>query len=112
MLRASALAVVHKGAPVGGPSGSMSGMSGPVHAQTAEILAQLKQARMDLEVAASAAMTLSPAIRAIKRTELRLERPLRVAIVGEFNSGKSSLANLLARIESLPTAVISSTCIP
>jgi tRNA U34 5-carboxymethylaminomethyl modifying GTPase MnmE/TrmE len=35
-----------------------------------------------------------------------------VAIVGEFNSGKSSLANLLVGIESLPTAVVSSTCIP
>jgi Dynamin family len=113
------LAVVHRlarasrlGASVGAPSGSMSGMSGPVPAQTAEILAQLKQARLDLEVTASAAMALSPAIRAIRRTELRLERPLRIAIVGEFNSGKSSLANLLARIESLPTAAISNTRIP
>jgi len=33
-------------------------------------------------------------------------------MIGEFNSGKSSLANLLARIESLPTAVISNTRIP
>jgi hypothetical protein len=90
----------------------MSHLSGPAHAQTAEILAQLKRARIDLEGAASAGMTLAPAIRAIRRTELRLERPLRIAIVGEFNSGKSSLANLLARIESLPTAVVSSTCIP
>ena len=57
-------------------------------------------------------MTLAPAIRAIRRTELRLERPLRIAIVGEFNSGKSSLTNLLARIESLPMAVISSTRFP
>jgi tRNA U34 5-carboxymethylaminomethyl modifying GTPase MnmE/TrmE len=90
----------------------MGGISGPVQAQTAQILAQLKQARMDLGAAASATMTLAPAIRAIRRTEARLERPLRVAIVGEFNSGKSSLANLLARIESLPTAIVSSTCIP
>jgi hypothetical protein len=43
---------------------------------------------------------------------LRLDRPLRVAILGEVNAGKSSLANLLAGIESLPTAVISNTRIP
>jgi hypothetical protein len=45
----------------------------------------------------------------LERTELRLDRPLRVAICGEVNAGKSSLANLLAGIESLPTAVISNT---
>jgi hypothetical protein len=43
---------------------------------------------------------------------LRLDRPLRIAVLGEINSGKSSLANLLARIESLPTAVVSNTRIP
>jgi hypothetical protein len=55
---------------------------------------------------------LSAAVRGLWRTERRLDRPLRLAICGEFNSGKSSLANLLARIESLPTAVISNTRIP
>jgi hypothetical protein len=35
-----------------------------------------------------------------------------MAVIGEFNSGKSTLSNLLVRIESLPTAVISNTCIP
>jgi hypothetical protein len=43
---------------------------------------------------------------------LRLKRPLRVAVLGEINSGKSSLSNLLAGIESLPTAVVSNTRIP
>jgi hypothetical protein len=46
------------------------------------------------------------------RTEKRLDRPLRVAVCGEINSGKSSLASLLAGIESLPTAIISNTRIP
>lgn len=55
---------------------------------------------------------LAPAIRAFRRTERRLDCPLRVGIIGEFNSGKSSLANLLARTESLPTAVVSNTRIP
>jgi len=89
-----------------------NGMSGAVRAQTAEVLLQLKEGRLELTAAASRAMDLAPTIRAIKRTEIRLERPLRVAIVGEFNSGKSSLANLLARIESLPTAAVQTTRIP
>jgi energy-coupling factor transporter ATP-binding protein EcfA2 len=65
-----------------------------------------------LERAASPELRLSPAIGALRRTELRLDRPLRVVICGEVNSGKSSLANLLAGIESLPTAVICNTRIP
>jgi energy-coupling factor transporter ATP-binding protein EcfA2 len=118
-LRAVALGVVRRLMPTSKPSAravdlshSMSSTSGSVHTQTTEIMSRLKRARIELESSASAAMTLSPAIRALKRTELRLERPLRIAIVGEFNSGKSSLANLLARIESLPTAIVSSTRIP
>jgi hypothetical protein len=55
---------------------------------------------------------LFPAVRALRRTQQRLARPLRLAICGESNSGKSSLANLLGRIESLPTAAISNTRIP
>jgi len=83
-----------------------------LHAPTAKIVHQLKQARLRLERASSPDLMLSPAIRALRRTELRLDRPLRVAIFGEINSGKSSLANLLAGIDSLPTAVISNTRVP
>jgi hypothetical protein len=79
------------------------------HERTAAILAQLMQARRRLEGGPAA---ISPAVRALRRIEARLERPLRLALVGEFNSGKSSLANLLARTESLPTAVVSNTRIP
>jgi hypothetical protein len=81
-----------------------------LHERTARIVAELRQARSTLE-AASPRM-LASAIRAFRRTEGRLKSPLRVAIVGEFNSGKSSLANLLARTESLPTAVVSNTRFP
>jgi hypothetical protein len=77
---------------------------------TDKILRELKRARVELQGVAGT--TLPCAIRAFGRVEARLSRPLRVAIVGEFNSGKSSLANLLVGIESLPTAVVSSTRIP
>jgi len=83
-----------------------------VHAQTARVINQLGQARHKLQRAASPELRLTPAIRALWRTEKRLGRPLRVAICGEINSGKSSLANLLAGIESLPTAILSNTRIP
>jgi 50S ribosome-binding GTPase len=86
------------------------GQSGPDHELTDKILQELKRARIELEAAAGT--RLSCAIRALKRVELRLARPLRVAVIGEFNSGKSSLANLLVRIESLPTAIVSNTRIP
>jgi hypothetical protein len=83
-----------------------------VHEPTVKVVQQLRQARVRLERAAAPELRLSPAIRALWRTETRLDRPLRVAIYGEMNAGKSSLANLLAGIESLPTAVISNTRIP
>ena len=83
-----------------------------LHEPTAKVVHQLRQARLRLERATSPELRLHPAIRALWRTELRLDRPLRIAILGEINSGKSSLANLLAGIESLPTAVVSNTRIP
>ena len=72
--------------------------------------AELRGAREKLEALAAA----SPpgVIQALGRIEDRVARPLRIAIVGEFNSGKSSLANLLIRFEGLPTAIVSSTRIP
>jgi hypothetical protein len=82
------------------------------HSRTAKVVEELRQARISLERAASPELQLSPAIRALSRTEARLHRPLRVAILGDINSGKSSLANLLAGVDSLPTAVISNTRIP
>jgi hypothetical protein len=83
-----------------------------LHAPTAKVVQQLRQARLRLERATSPELRLDPAVRALSRTELRLDRPLRVAVLGEINAGKSSLANLLAGIESLPTAVVSNTRIP
>ena len=83
-----------------------------VHEPTMQVLDELRRTRAALERAGGAEATLAPAVRALRRIELRLERPLRIAVIGEFNSGKSTLTNLLVRIESLPTAVISNTCIP
>jgi GTPase SAR1 family protein len=83
-----------------------------VHVPTAKVMHQLRQARHRLHRAAPPELLLSAAIRALLRTEQRLGRPLRVAICGEVNAGKSSLANLLAGIESLPTAITTNTLFP
>jgi hypothetical protein len=96
----------------GSPLAGSTGTAEAVHAATARVVQQLRQARLRLERVMSPELKLECAIRALSRTELRLDRPLRVAVLGEMNSGKSSLANLLAGIESLPTAVISNTRIP
>lgn len=83
-----------------------------VHPPTLGALREMAAARAQLETAGGADAVIAPALRALRRLEARLRRPVRVAVIGEFNSGKSTLANLLVGIESLPTAVISNTCIP
>jgi hypothetical protein len=93
------------------PSGFSDALE-TVHAPTVKVMNQLRHARHRLQRAALPELRLTPAIRALLRTEQRLGRPLRVAICGEINAGKSSLANLLAGIESLPTAITANTLIP
>lgn len=75
----------------------------------ATFLAELHAAHAELVCSADGYDVLAPGIRALRRLGQCLSRPLKIAIFGEFNSGKSSLANFLAGIESLPTAVISNT---
>jgi hypothetical protein len=82
------------------------------HPLTNRIVAELKLARNKLAGVIAPRSTLFPAVRALLRMEQRLDRPLRLAICGEYNAGKSSLANLLGGIESLPTAAITNTRIP
>jgi len=83
-----------------------------VHQPTLTALREMAAARSELERADGPEAIIAPALRALRSLEGRLQRPLRIAVVGEFNSGKSTLSNLLVGIESLPTAVISNTCIP
>lgn len=87
-------------------------MTDAVIASSTSIVRRLREARVRLEGLASHDLRLDGTIRALKRIETRLARPLRIAILGEFNTGKSTLANVLARIDSLPTAVVSATRYP
>ncbi len=50
--------------------------------------------------------------RALKRLAMAADRPLRIAILGEAKSGKSSLANLLAGTPVLPASPLPGTGLP
>jgi hypothetical protein len=52
------------------------------------------------------ALSFARARRALAGIEAYLRRPLRVAVLGEQNSGKSSLINMLLRAEVVPAGVL------
>ncbi len=62
--------------------------------------------------AAGRSPTLARTIRAMRRTEAALRRPLRLGVIGESNSGKSTLTNLLLGVTVLPTLQIANTRVP
>lgn len=76
------------------------------------LAAELSRARTDLLRHSLASQRLKPALAALRRAEEILRRRPRLAITGEFNAGKSSLANALIGEETLPTAVLSNTRLP
>jgi 50S ribosome-binding GTPase len=82
-----------------------------LHAQN-ELVYELRHARLELEWLTREQSFVSPLLGALKRIETVLSRPVRLALMGEFNSGKTTLVNFLLGIDSLPTAVLSNTCLP
>ena len=64
----------------------------------------------------SVARRRSPALvrslRAMHRIQAALRRPLRIGVVGESNTGKSTLTNLLLGVAVLPTLQIANTRVP
>ncbi len=65
-----------------------------------------------LRRAADAYPTLDGPGRAFRRMAKAANRPIRIAILGELNSGKSSLANLLAGAPALPADPVANTRLP
>ncbi len=65
-----------------------------------------------LQRAAAAYPGLQTVSRARRRISMAANRPLRLAILGETNSGKSSLANLLAGHMTLPALPVANTRLP
>lgn len=73
------------------------------------LLGVLDDWRASLAPGAARGAVMARILTLIEQLRQDLERKPRVAILGEFNSGKTSLVNLLARTSSLPTSVLSNT---
>lgn len=73
---------------------------------------KLRDLSRDLAAAERSLPHLAATVRAVRRTESLLRRPLRLALVGESNAGKSTVANLLLGIDVLPAFQIANTRVP
>ena len=73
---------------------------------------ELIAAESALSKAAVAYPALQRPSRAFGRMARAANRPLRIGILGESNSGKSSLANLLVGVSTLPALPVANTRLP
>ena len=79
---------------------------------TAELLTSVRETRQQLALSQHRDRAVADCIVRLEDLEQRLARLPRVAILGEFNSGKTSLANLLLGACVLPTSVVANTRVP
>jgi hypothetical protein len=81
-------------------------------ARRRRLLQSVESAQDTLRRAAASHSMLEAPARALGRVARAACRPLRLAILGESNSGKSSLANLLAGEATLPALPVANTRLP
>jgi GTPase SAR1 family protein len=74
--------------------------------------AWLRQARLDLTKLVPESDAVRSTIRVLERLEIWLQRPPRIAVMGEANTGKTSLINLFLGGEHLPSGVLANTRLP
>jgi hypothetical protein len=77
-----------------------------------EFIEELHTARERLIETRLSDSALTYCIAGLTRMEEMLRRPLRIVILGEYNSGKTSVADLLIGDGLLPTSVVSNTHVP
>lgn len=77
-----------------------------------DLVARLRKARERLAATNINDPALAVCVSGLNRVEDALVRPLSVVILGEYNSGKTSVADLLIGDGLLPTSVISNTQVP
>jgi predicted GTPase len=77
-----------------------------------EVHAILEASRQRIEEIARTKYGAVPLARLLARMERAVKSPPRVALLGEFNSGKSTLANALVGAEALPTSIHANTRVP
>jgi hypothetical protein len=92
-------------------SGDDSGRVG-YEARRQRLAQSVETAQDTLRRAAASRPFLEAPARALGRVAKAACRPLRLAILGESNSGKSSLANLLAGEATLPALPVANTRLP
>ncbi|WP_295556774.1 hypothetical protein [uncultured Hyphomicrobium sp.] len=80
--------------------------------ESVEFAERLKAARERLVATNINDAALAVCISGLGRLEEALRKPLRVVILGENNSGKTSVADLLIGQGLLPTSVVSNTHVP
>ncbi len=78
----------------------------------AQLIRRLQGARKRLAATKIDDPALAICVEGLVRLEEVLARPLRVVILGEYNSGKTSVADLLIGNGLLPTSVVSNTKLP
>lgn len=79
---------------------------------SALLIRRLRDARAQLAATKVDDPALSICVAGLVRLEEVLSRPVRVVILGEYNSGKTSVADLLIGDGLLPTSVVSNTKLP
>ena len=77
-----------------------------------DLIERLRKARDRLAASTIADPALAVCVSGLSRLADALGRPLSVVILGEYNSGKTSVADLLIGDGLLPTSVISNTRVP
>jgi hypothetical protein len=77
-----------------------------------QFLAEIRDARERLIETRLTDTALTYCIAGLSRIEEALRRPVRVVILGEYNSGKTSVADLLIGAGLLPTSVVANTQVP
>lgn len=80
--------------------------------QSEDIVSAFAEARRALILANFSDPAIKYCISGLKRLERHLSRPPRIVVIGEYNSGKTSLANALLGADLLPTGVIANTRVP
>lgn len=84
-------------------------MTSPAIARLTE---ELQASCRRLEGIARTSASARPLARFVNRLAQRLARPPRIVLLGEFNSGKTTLANSLIGADVLPTSILANTRIP
>jgi energy-coupling factor transporter ATP-binding protein EcfA2 len=92
---------------------NVSGRCGGEHPEDMQtLIEQLDAAQRLLQRSAHSHPALHGASRRLSRIAHALNRPFRVAILGESNSGKSTIANVLAGEITLPALPVANTRLP